>query len=57
MMAAIFTAMLLALGFGSAGWPRLALLPAAAGLGLAVWLFLYEINSPEYGFSIPWLQW
>ncbi|WP_297977641.1 hypothetical protein [uncultured Amaricoccus sp.] len=56
MMAAIFAALLAALGIGWFGSRRLALACAALAFGLAVWLFLWEVWSPEYGFRMPWID-
>jgi hypothetical protein len=33
-----------------------ALLAAGLSLFLAIWLFLWEIWSPETGFRMPWIQ-
>lgn len=56
MMVAVFSAMALALLADLFGRVRLAVASLVAGLGLAVWLFLWEIYSPEYGFRMPWIQ-
>jgi hypothetical protein len=60
MMAAIFAALLGALAIGWFGSEsrgrRLALACAAVAFGLAVWLFLWEVWSPEYGFRMPWID-
>jgi hypothetical protein len=56
MMAAVFATMSVALVLGRLGreWP--AVMWLAACLVLSVWLFLFEIYSPEYGFRMPWIQ-
>jgi hypothetical protein len=56
MMAAIFAAVTAALVLNQGGRDRLALAALLGGLALMVWLFLFEIYSPEYGFRMPWLQ-
>ncbi len=56
MMAAVFTSLTLALVFGWLGRQREALGAIAVCLGLAIWLFLFEIYSPEYGFRMPWIS-
>lgn len=56
MMVAIFAAMTLAIVVGQFGPRWLALGCLALCLGLSVWLFLFEIYSPDYGFRMPWLQ-
>jgi hypothetical protein len=56
MMAAIFTSLTLALILGWIGRDRAALAAIAAVFGLATWLFLFEIYSPEYGFRMPWIS-
>lgn len=56
MMAVIFAALLAALAIGWYGSRRLALACVAVAFGLAVWLFLWEIRSPEYGFRMPWID-
>ena len=56
MMTAVFATMSLALVVGWFGRRSLAIILVAAGLVLAVKLFLWEIYSPEYGFRMPWLQ-
>lgn len=56
MMAAVFATMAVALVLSRLGrqWPAVTWL--AACLILSVWLFLFEIYSPEYGFGMPWIQ-
>jgi hypothetical protein len=56
MMAAVYATMLTALACGWLGRQGLALGFLLLCLVLAVWLFLWEIWSPEYGFRMPWLQ-
>ena len=56
MMVAVFATMSLALAAGWAGHRSVAVAAAVACLGLAVWLFLWEIYSPATGFRMPWIQ-
>lgn len=56
MMVAIFAALTLALAAGLAGAARLAVAAVLVGLALAIALFLFEVESPDYGFRLPWLQ-
>jgi hypothetical protein len=56
MMAAIFTSLTLALVLGWLGRDRAALTAIAAVFFLAIWLFLFEIYSPESGFRMPWIS-
>lgn len=56
MMALIFAALLLAMLAAWVKWRPLSIAATLVCFGLAVWLFLYEIWSPEYGFGMPWLQ-
>ncbi|MFO1122989.1 MAG: hypothetical protein U1F47_11790 [Hyphomicrobiales bacterium] len=56
MMVFIFAALLAALVLGALGWRRLAIASITLCLALAIWLFLFEIYSPEYGFGMPWIQ-
>jgi hypothetical protein len=56
MMVAVFLAMFAALLFSWVGWHGLSLLGAAVCFTLAVWLFLFEIYSNEYGFRMPWID-
>ena len=56
MMAAIFATLLLALLLDRSGRRRLAIAALTVCLALAVWLFLFEIYSPDYGFRMPWLR-
>jgi hypothetical protein len=56
MMAAVFAALLAALVFDFAGRSRAALACLLFSFGLGVWLFLWEVYSPDYGFRMPWLE-
>ena len=56
MMAAVFATMFLALVFGWIEWRVLAIASLAGCLVLSVWLFLFEIYSPDYGFRMPWIK-
>lgn len=56
MMAAVFATMCLALVLGWTGRRSLAIASLAACLVLSVWLFLFEIYSPETGFRMPWIK-
>ena len=56
MMAMIFATMLAALLLQWRGREGVAIAALLGCLGLAVWLFLFEIYSPETGFRMPWLQ-
>jgi hypothetical protein len=56
MMAAVFATMFLALVLGWIGWRALAIASLTACLVLSVWLFLFEIYSPDYGFRMPWIK-
>ena len=56
MMAAVFATMVLALLLGWLGRRALAIASLAACLVLSVWLFLFEIYSPETGFRMPWIK-
>lgn len=56
MMVAVFAALLLALVLDRVGRPGPALAALALGFGVSVWLFLFEIYSPDHGFRMPWLQ-
>ena len=56
MMTAVFATMFLAL---LALWLKrgaIAVGILVVSLALSVWLFLFEIYSPDYGFRMPWLQ-
>ena len=56
MMAAVFAALLAALAFEVAGRSRIAIACLVVSFGLGAGLFLWEVYSPDYGFSMPWLQ-
>jgi hypothetical protein len=56
MMAGVFATLLLAFGLDLAGSRRVAGVCLGVSLILGIWLFLWEIYSPEYGFHMPWLQ-
>jgi len=56
MMAAIFASLTAAWVAASLSRRDLSLLALALCLALSIWLFLFEIYSPEYGFRMPWIQ-
>ena len=56
MMAAIWASLLIAFVLDVSGLRRLAVCCLLLSLALCVWLFLWEIYSPDYGFRMPWLQ-
>lgn len=56
MMAAVFATLFLALVLDWIGRRALAIASLAACLVLSVWLFLFEIYSPETGFRMPWIK-
>lgn len=56
MMLAIFLTMLAALGLGVLGRALPARLAAGLCLALTIWLFLWEVWSPETGFRMPWID-
>lgn len=56
MMLAIFSVLFLGLALGWLGRRPLAIASMGLCLGLSVWLFLWEIYSPEYGFRMPWIE-
>ena len=56
MMAAIYATLLIAFVLDLLGRGRLAVSCLFLSFILCVWLFLWEIYSPEYGFRMPWLQ-
>lgn len=56
MMTAIFATMLASLFLGWFVNRCAAIACLGACLALTVWLFLYEVYSPDYGFAMPWLQ-
>jgi hypothetical protein len=56
MMVGVFATLVLAILLGQFGPRWAALASLFACLCLFVWLFLFEVYSPEYGFRMPWLQ-
>jgi hypothetical protein len=56
MMFAIFAGVLIALILDHVGWRGPALACLTAALALSIYLFLWEIYSPDYGFRMPWLE-
>lgn len=56
MMFAVFVVLSCALILGYMGRRALSLASMFICFVLAVWLFLWEIYSPEYGFRMPWIQ-
>jgi hypothetical protein len=56
MMFAIFATMLVAFILDHAGWQRSAVSCLVVSLGFCIYLFMWEIYSPDYGFKMPWLQ-
>ncbi len=56
MMLAIFVTLLAALTLAWVGKRPLALGVLALCLGLSVWLFLWEVWSPQTGFRMPWID-
>jgi hypothetical protein len=56
MMAAVYASLLIAFIFDLSGLRRSAVTCLFLSLALCVWLFLWEIYSPDYGFRMPWLQ-
>jgi hypothetical protein len=56
MMAVVFATMFLALAFGWFGRRAIAGTFLIVCIVLFVGEFLWEVYSPEYGFSMPWIQ-
>ncbi len=56
MMTAIFASLTAAWVAAWRGRRDLSLLALGLCLALSIWLFLFEIYSPEYGFRMPWIQ-
>ncbi len=56
MMFAIFATLFVAFLLDQAEWRRSALTCLMASMVLGIYLFLWEIYSPDYGFRMPWLQ-
>jgi|tagenome__1003787_1003787.scaffolds.fasta_scaffold20601994_3 hypothetical protein len=56
MMVPVFVTMLLGLGLGWFVRRWLGLAFVALSFVLALGQFLFEVYSPEHGFSMPWIQ-
>lgn len=56
MMAAVYGTLLIAFILEVSGLRRAAVCCLCLSLALCIWLFLWEIYSPDYGFRMPWLQ-
>jgi hypothetical protein len=56
MMASVYATLLIAFILDLSGLRRSAVACLFLSLVLCVWLFLWEIYSPDYGFRMPWLQ-
>jgi hypothetical protein len=56
MMLVIFAFLTIAFPLDFLGWRRPALICLAASLCLTLYLFAWEIYSPDYGFRMPWLE-
>jgi hypothetical protein len=56
MMLLIFAVLALAFALAWLNHAMMARLAAGLCFALAIWLFLWEIYSPQYGFAMPWLQ-
>ena len=56
MMTAVYATLLIAFILGLSGLKRSAVTCLFLSFVLCVWLFLWEIYSPDYGFRMPWLQ-
>ena len=56
MMAAVYATLLIAFILDLSGLRRSAVTCLFLSLALCVWLFLWEIYSPDYGFRMPWLR-
>ena len=56
MMLAIFAFLTIAFLLDFLGRRRPAVIFLAVSLGLTLYLFAWEIYSPDYGFRMPWLQ-
>ena len=56
MMLAVFAFLTVAFLTGFFGPEALRRVCLAASLGLTLYLFAWEIYSPDYGFRMPWLQ-
>jgi hypothetical protein len=55
-MVAVYGVLLGAFVLDFAGHRRLAICCLLLSFALGLWLFLWEIYSPDYGFRMPWLQ-
>jgi hypothetical protein len=56
MMLAIFAFLTIAFLLDFLGRKRPAVICLAASLGLTLYVFAWEIYSPDYGFRMPWLE-
>jgi Mn2+/Fe2+ NRAMP family transporter len=56
MMASVYATLLIAFILDLSGLRRWAVTCLFLSLALCVWLFLWKIYSPDYGFRMPWLQ-
>ena len=56
MMTAVYATLSIAFILDLSGLRRLAVSCLFVSLALCVWLFLWEIYSPDFGFRMPWLQ-
>jgi len=56
MMASVYATLLIAFILDLSGLRRSAVTCLFLSLALCVWLFLWKIYSPDYGFRMPWLQ-
>jgi hypothetical protein len=56
MMLAIFALLTIAFFLDFSDRRPCAVICLAASLGLTLYLFAWEIYSPDYGFRMPWLQ-
>ena len=56
MMLAIFVFLTIAFLLEFLGRRRSAAICLAASLSLTLYLFAWEIYSPDYGFRMPWLE-
>lgn len=56
MMVVIFACMFISLLIAWFKYQRTAIFFFVVTVLLTVWLFLFEIYSPIYGFAMPWIQ-
>ncbi len=56
MMAVVYATLLIAFVLELSGRGRMAVSCLFLSFVLCVWLFMWEIYSPDYGFRMPWLQ-